>query len=77
MAERDPAPLSWQACGRGICAAPAGHEGSCAAASGWADVSLACDVGRHDECDWDYPTDCNCWHHNPAVQEFRSSGGSE
>ena len=26
------------ACGRGICAANAGHPGSCAAASGWADV---------------------------------------
>lgn len=25
-------------CGRGICAANAGHPGSCAAASGWAEV---------------------------------------
>lgn len=29
--------MTWEACGRGICAAEEGHEGSCAAASGWAD----------------------------------------
>lgn len=29
---------AYNACGRGICAARAGHAGSCEAASGWADV---------------------------------------
>lgn len=27
----------WEACGRGICAAEEGHEGTCAQASGWDD----------------------------------------
>lgn len=34
---RDQRDTEWEACGLGICAAPAGHEGTCAEASGWVD----------------------------------------
>ena len=30
-------PSGEQMCGRGVCAAPEGHEGTCAEASGWAE----------------------------------------
>lgn len=31
---------SYDYCGRGVCAAPEGHEGTCEEASGWADYDL-------------------------------------
>ena len=37
-------------CGRGICAAEEGHEGTCDEASGWAET----------ECGPDCPQDCGC-----------------
>jgi hypothetical protein len=30
----------WEPCGRGVCAAEEGHEGTCPEASGWADHDL-------------------------------------
>ena len=31
----------WEPCGRGVCAAAEGHEGTCAEASGWEDPTPA------------------------------------
>lgn len=42
---------AWQACGRGICAAEAGHEWTCAEASGWTDYRPGDRVIRTD-ADW-------------------------
>lgn len=30
----------WEPCGRGVCAANEGHEGTCAGASGWVEEPL-------------------------------------
>jgi 3-deoxy-D-manno-octulosonate 8-phosphate phosphatase KdsC-like HAD superfamily phosphatase len=41
--------IEWEACGLGICAAPAGHEGTCAEASGWVDED---GTAPSTECGW-------------------------
>lgn len=41
--------VEWEACGLGICAAPAGHPGTCAEASGWVEED---GTAPSTECGW-------------------------
>ena len=71
----------WEACDLGVCAAPRGHDGTCAEASGWAydereEIAFARELHDRHPAPWTRCPDCHRFSAHPWEQSFGTQNGT-